>query len=156
MSRFRPQELGLTVWVDVKNGNEISRVTAFNQTVSIVEPPSSWFDPSVLFIYLVLGAALFGGAYAAFNMYFAAPQKKGRRSAAKAAAPVEAADVADSGKAYQEDWIPVQHLGKKKGGRRTDGASSAGEGFTSGGEGATSGGEVSGAEGKTRRRKSKK
>lgn len=156
--RFKPQELGLTVWVDVKHGNELSRVTAFNSTVSIVEPASSWFDPAALFIYLVLGAALLGGAYLGFQSYFGdnTSGKKKRSSAAKraTAAPVPVA-VNPDGKAYDEDWIPQQHT-KKSGKKSLGGASSGGEGLTSGGEGVTSGGEASGAEGKTRRRKTGK
>lgn len=100
-------------------------------------------------MYLVVGAALLGGAYIAFQSYFVAPQqKKKRRGGAKktAVAPAEVSAPIDA-KKFDEDWIPTTHLSKKK---RADG-----EGFTSGGE-ATSGAEASGAEGKTRRRKSKK
>ncbi|TXT04963.1 hypothetical protein VHUM_03783 [Vanrija humicola] len=151
-SEFKPQELGLTVWVDVKHGNELSRVTAFNSTVSIVEPASSWFDPGAIFIYLVLGVALFGGAYLTFQSYFGdASSGKKKRSGAKRAAPAPAPVAANpDGKAYDEDWIPQQHT--KKAGKKSY-AGAASEGLTSGGEGATSGGEASGAEGKTRRRK---
>ncbi|KAL1407017.1 hypothetical protein Q8F55_006430 [Vanrija albida] len=151
-SEFKPQELGLTVWVDVKHGNELSRVTAFNSTVSIVEPASSWFDPGALFIYLVLGAALIGGAYVAVQSYFGdSSAGKKKRSGAKRAAPAPVPVAANpDGKAYDEDWIPQQHTRK---GKKSHGAASGGEGLTSGGEGVTSGAETSGAEGKTRRRK---
>jgi hypothetical protein len=125
-------------------------VTAYNQTVSIVEPAQSWFDPQALFLYLIVGAALVGGAYFAFQSYFVAPQqKKKRRGGAKRAVATTVEDVAPvDAKKFDEDWIPTAHLNKKK--LRSDG-----EGFTSGGE-ATSGAEASGPEGKSRRRKAKK
>ncbi|BEI91936.1 uncharacterized protein CcaverHIS019_0407560 [Cutaneotrichosporon cavernicola] len=144
-SELRSQEHGLTVWIDLKHGKELHRVTAFNSTVSIVEPATSWFDPQVIFMYLVVGATLIGAGYLAFTMYFEQPKKtrKGARKHAKAAPAVVEGSVSDSGKgAYDEDWIPAQHKRRVKG-----------DAATSGGE-ATSGAE-SGPE-KARRRRAKK
>jgi hypothetical protein len=73
--RLRSAEHGLTVWVDLKHGKELHRVTAFNSTVSVVEPATSWFDPQVIFMYLIVITALLGAGYFAFTTYFAPPQK---------------------------------------------------------------------------------
>lgn len=154
LHRFRPQELGLTVWVDLKNDKELTRVTAYNQTVNIVEPAQSWFDPQVIFMYLIVGAALIGGAYAVFQSYFVSPQQKKKRRGGKravASTPSESAASGADAKPYDDAWIPQEHL-KKRGAKA---GRSDGEGFTSGGE-ATSGAEASGPEGKSRRRKSRK
>ncbi|TXT11570.1 uncharacterized protein COLE_01980 [Cutaneotrichosporon oleaginosum] len=143
-SELRSAEHGLTVWVDLKHGKELHRVTAFNSTVSVVEPATSWFDPQVILMYLIVGAALLGAGYFAFTTYFAPPKKtrKGARKHAKAAPAVVEGTISDTAKgAYDEDWIPAQHK------RRTK------DGATSGGE-ATSGAE-SGPE-KARRRRARK
>ncbi|GMK59442.1 hypothetical protein CspeluHIS016_0800480 [Cutaneotrichosporon spelunceum] len=143
-SELRSQEHGLTVWVDLKHGKDLHRVTAFNSTVSVVEPATSLFDPQVILMYLIIGAALLGAGYFAFTMYSDQPKKrKGARKHAKAAVAVVEGSISDSTKGtYDEDWIPAEHKRRAKG-----------DGATSGGE-ATSGAE-SGPE-KTRRRRAKK
>ncbi|WWD17271.1 hypothetical protein CI109_101711 [Kwoniella shandongensis] len=168
-SEFRPQEIGFTVWVDVSETGtkDLHRITALNQTVSVVEPAASWFDTQLLFLYLVLTAALLGGAYAAYQAFFAPDAKsKGKKKSGlgpkkvKAVVPNESATDYPNVKPYEEEWIPEHLLKnkqtklKKKGG--PGGASSGGEEVTSGGE-ITSGGEASGTEGvKIRKRKGKK
>lgn len=152
--RLRSQEHGLTVWVDLKHGKELHRVTAFNSTVSVVEPATSWFDPQVIFMYLIVAGALIGGAYLAFTLYFAPQQKtrKGSRKNAKAAPAVVEGVVSDSGKGvYDEDWIPAQHKKRTPAGTPRTGTPVVP--VVSGGE-ATSGAE-SGPE-KARRRKARK
>lgn len=148
-TRLRSQEHGLTVWIDLKHGKDLHRVTAFNSTVSVVEPATSWFDPQVIFMYLVVGAALIGGAYLAFTMYFAPTQKTRKgRTHAKAAPAVVEGSVSDSGKGFDEDWIPAQHKKRTPAGTPRIGT-----------PGVVSGGEASGAESgpeKARRRKARK
>ena len=154
-SEFRPGEHGLTVWVDlVENGTpDAERVIAMNQTVSIVEPPTSWLDPSLLFLWLIIGTALLGGAYAAYQTFFPTQTKKGGKKKIKAVVPKEQPQVYPDVKPYEEDWIPAHHL-KSRATKLKGGASSGGEELTSGGE-IMSGGE-SGTEGKPRRRKGRK
>ncbi|ORY33990.1 hypothetical protein BCR39DRAFT_518049 [Naematelia encephala] len=163
-SEFRPQEIGLTVWANLAETGttDIHRVIALNQTVSIVEPQASWFDPGLLFLYLILGSALLGGAWAAYNAFFpSSGSKKGGSRSKKVKAVVPAAQDKKQYpevKPYEEEWIPAHHLKSKasktkKG--KDGGASSAGEEVLSGGD-VTSGGETSGAEGKIKRRKHKK
>jgi hypothetical protein len=163
-SEFRPSELGLTVWVNLQEqgSKDVQRITAMNQTVSIVESPTSLLDPSVWFLWLIVGAALLGGAYAAYQSFF--PQKKGgvkRRTTTKVVVNDKKEDY-PTVKPYEEEWIPAHHLksrtSKLQRKTRVDGdASSGGEDLTSGGEGAVTSGAESAAEGsKARKRKGKK
>ncbi|OCF36668.1 hypothetical protein I316_01263 [Kwoniella heveanensis BCC8398] len=168
-SEFRPQEIGLTVWVDLaeSGSKDLHRLTALNQTVSVVEPASSWFDPQLLFLYLVISTALLGGAYAAYQSFFAPQTSKrsGKRSSAssggnkvKAVVPNTEATQYPNVKPYEEDWIPESHLKSRttKLKKRNTGAGGSGA-ASSGDELLTSGGEASGTEGgKKNKRKGKK
>lgn len=149
--RFRPQEIGLTVWVNLaetgSSTKEILPVTAFNQTVNVVEPASTWFDPQLIFMYLLLTAAFASGIYYAYNTYFAPPTKKSGSRKVKAVVAADKGKQYPDVKPYEEEWIPKEHLKhrqtklqKKSAGGA---ASSGGEELTSAGE-ATSGGESSG------------
>jgi translocon-associated protein subunit alpha len=153
----------LTVWVNVveTGSNEVHQITAFNQTVSVVEPQSSWCDPQLLFLYLVLASALAGGAYLLYDAFFAQPARKTNKPR-----KVKAVVVAEKGKAYpdvkpyEEEWIPEQHLKNrasklKKSGATSGGASSGGEDLLSGGD-VTSGGEISEVETKSPKANKKK
>lgn len=133
-------------------------MTALNQTVSIVEHPTSWLDPGLLFLYLIVGTALLGGAYAAYQTFLAPKGKKGTKAPRPKKAVVPAAQEKKTYpdvKPYEEEWIPEQHLKSRASKlKKKDGGVSAGEELMSGGE-VTSGAE-SPSEGKTRRRKGKK
>ncbi|WVQ67614.1 uncharacterized protein L199_005817 [Kwoniella botswanensis] len=163
-SEFRPQELGLTVWVNLQDTSDASKgvhqLTAMNQTVSVVEPTSSWFDPSLLFLYLILSTALLGGAYAVYQTFFSTPTSKkgGQKKKVKAVVPAEQKSVYPNVKPYEEDWIPESHLknrqSKLKKKSTTAGGASSGDELLSGGE-VTSGNEASGTEGKVRSSKKK-
>ncbi|KAL7418486.1 hypothetical protein Q5752_006944 [Cryptotrichosporon argae] len=165
-SEFRPQELGLTVWVDVRSASganaELHRLVAYNQTVSIVEPAASWLDPSLLFLYVLVSTALAGGAYAAYKAFFPDAKRKAASKARRVArgdaptrdgkvkvvVPGDNKEQYPAVKPYEEEWIPEQHLRSRAGKVRKDGGATSGEELTSGGE--------SGPEGKARRRKNKK
>jgi translocon-associated protein subunit alpha len=154
-SEFRPQELGLTVWVNLAEQGSATtdQIVAFNQTVSIVEQPTSWLDPSLLFLWLIIGTALLGGAYAAYNTFFAPQGRKGKKGVKKTKAIVvnEKTESYPTVKPYEEEWIPAQHLKSRASKTKKEAGA-----LSSGGEEATSGAE-SGPEGKgARRRKSKK
>ncbi|WWC61998.1 uncharacterized protein I303_104585 [Kwoniella dejecticola CBS 10117] len=169
-SEYRPQEIGLTVWVNLLDSPadpsaSLHQVTALNQTVSVVEPAHKWFDPSLLFLYLILSTALLGGAYAIYQSFFnTAPAKKGGKGAfqkksVKSVVPAEDKSVYPNVKPYEEEWIPASHLknrqSKLKKSKSGAGAASSGDELvTSGGE-ITSGGEASGTEGKVRSNKKK-
>ncbi|AAW40840.1 hypothetical protein CNBA2520 [Cryptococcus deneoformans B-3501A] len=158
-SEFRPQELGLTVTVNLAETGtkDLHYITAMNRTVSIVEAPGSWLDFQLIFLYLILGTALTLGGWWAYDSYFAPKSKvKGKKKSGPGPKKVQAVvpgkeSVYPEVKPYEEEWIPEQLLKSKQNKlkkRNVDGASSAGE--------ITSGGETSGAEGKGKKRKGKK
>lgn len=154
----------MTVWVNIAESGtkDLVPITALNQTVSIVEPPTSWLDPGLLFLYLILGSALLGGAYLAYQAFFTTPKGKKGSKGSKSKKTIVPANLEKKSypdvKPYEEEWIPEQHLKsrasklKKKGGDVR--AASGTEELTSGGE-ATSGAE-SGPEVKGKKRKGKK
>ena len=155
--------MGLTVWVNLAEQSSKGQtiLTAMNQTISVVESPSSWLDPQLLFLFVIIGTALLGGAYAAYNAFLGPQTKKSKGGKKKVVVPSKDplvdAGMGAGGKTFEEDWIPAHHLKQSKTkSRRKDGAgtTSGGEDFTSGGE-ITSGAE-SGPEGKVRRRKGRK
>jgi translocon-associated protein subunit alpha len=43
--RFRPQDVGLTIWANLKDAaGDMHRLIAYNSTVTVVEPAASIFD----------------------------------------------------------------------------------------------------------------
>ena len=165
--RYRPQDLGLTVWVnlaDPLSPKTLIPVTAFNQTVTIAEAPSGFLDPSLLLIYTIILGALSAGAYYAWQLYTASSGPKSRTGtrgpgSAKKVAVVPADQSKQeypAVKPYEEDWIPAHHIGgkaKKRVGKGVGGGVTSGDEVTSGGE-ATSGAE-SGPEKKGKRKNKK-
>jgi len=128
-TELHPQELRLNLATILSDTNgAFYTVPAFNETVSIVEPDTSIFDPQIIFLYLFILACIGGVVYFFYTIWIAPyfPQKRTRgggervkRGAAKKGAadegiPVPGADgpaVTTTGaKAYNEDWIPAQHL----------------------------------------------
>lgn len=135
-------------------------MVAYNQTVNVVEPASTWFDPGLIFLYLLLTAAFASGIYYAYNTFVAPPTKKSGKGGPrkiKAVVPAEKGKQYPDVKPYEEDWIPKEHLKHRqtKLSKKSTGgaASSGGEDFTSGGE-MTSGGE--GSEFKKTKKKGKR
>ncbi|ODN82070.1 hypothetical protein L202_02387 [Cryptococcus amylolentus CBS 6039] len=155
-SEFRPQELGLTVSVKVSEAGskDVQWITALNRTVGIVEAPGSWLDFQLIFLYLIIGAALALSGWWAYDAFLAPPvsKKKSGLGPKKVRAVVPGKDAAyPEVKPYEEEWIP-EHVLKSKGSklkqRNVEGAVSGGE--------VTSGGETSGGEVKGKKRKGKK
>lgn len=130
-------------------------VTAMNQTVSVVEPPASWFDPGLIFVYAVITALLAGGAYWAYQIFSPPPPKKRAPRKVKAVVPAEKGNDYPNVKAYDEDFIPKEHLKNRASKLKKEGGTTSGGEMTSGDE-MTSGGELSGGEGKGRKRKTKR
>ncbi|WVQ80764.1 hypothetical protein IAT38_002869 [Cryptococcus sp. DSM 104549] len=156
-SEFRPQEVGFSVFVNLAESGttDVHRLTALNQTTNIVEPAGSWFDPQLIFLWLVIGTALLGGAYAAYNAFFPGAAKSGKKKSGlagpkkvKAVVPGDGTEEYPSVKPYEEEWIPAQHLKSRSSKLRKGDA-----GLSSGGEELTSGGETSGTEVKGRKKK---
>ncbi|KAI4227827.1 MAG: hypothetical protein L6R36_002121 [Xanthoria steineri] len=138
-TELQPQELKLNLAVvltTAKNKGAPVTIQAFNETVAIVEPDTSIFDPQILFLYLFL-AAIFGGTcYFIYSTWISTlfPQKrrggasggKDASRARKSTAGSKSVDPADqvsvlgadgpavtsgaAAKAYDESWIPAGHL----------------------------------------------
>lgn len=102
-------------------------LTAFNESVSVVEPDTSLLDPQVLFLYAILAAGFAATAYFVYSTFVAPllPQKRrvqragkgGRRAGDSdekiggAGAEGAAAAVASGSRlGYDETWIPEHHM----------------------------------------------
>ncbi|KAI5859466.1 hypothetical protein GGS23DRAFT_318696 [Durotheca rogersii] len=127
---MQPQELRLQLVAVVTNAaNRLFQVGIYDQTVNVVEAPTSIFDPQILFLYLFLTAAFGGTCYFVYKTYVEAllPQTKGRRGGARkggsagAAAdkekdkkdkePLSGGEGSSSNdKGYDESWIPQDHI----------------------------------------------
>ncbi|KAK4048621.1 hypothetical protein OIV83_004591 [Microbotryomycetes sp. JL201] len=136
-------DVGLRVWVEYLDSASKKHVaTGYDGVATVVEPEGSFFDPALLFSYLVILTIIGGGAYLVYNTYYAAPKPKSKRAKR---APVAASDAASpaadaSVQGVDNDWIPEHHLRNRKAG-----------GYVS----ATSGDESEGAA-KRKTRKSRK
>ncbi|KAF2762851.1 hypothetical protein EJ05DRAFT_495703 [Pseudovirgaria hyperparasitica] len=130
-TELHPQDLRLhltSVVQDSKDGIHIVQV--YNETVSVVEAPTSIFDPQIIFLYIVLAAAFSGTCYFIYSTWFATlfPQKRrggkgGERAkyssnGSKKVDPTDQASVVGAdgpavtsgSKVYDESWIPASHL----------------------------------------------
>lgn len=144
---LHPQDLRLNIIAVVSSAAGAYQVQAYNETVSVVEPATSIFDPQIIFLYLFLLAAFAGTLYFVYKTWIEAlfPQTKrggkggerAKRSSAgtKKAVPVDeqvsvigadgpaVATGAEAPKAYDESWIPEHHLKKPAAKRAQSGAS---------------------------------
>lgn len=119
-------------YVDSKNKKHSA--LAFDNTVTIVEPKGSWFDPALLFAYAMLAAltyfagtiaysAIGGGAPAARNQ-----AKKARGAIAKAATAATQPGPGGASTAVApeaNEWIDERHL-KVRGIKKSAGAATSG------------------------------
>ncbi|KAI1772927.1 hypothetical protein F4818DRAFT_128609 [Hypoxylon cercidicola] len=139
---MQPQDVRLQLVAVVSNAaNQIFQVGVYDQTVSIVEAPTSILDPQIIFLYLVLSAAFAGTCYFVYKTYIEAlfPQakrgsgagaggkgpKKGRVAVAEKE-PLSGGEGSATGtdKGYDESWIPSDHLNRPAARRVKSGASS--------------------------------
>ncbi|RMZ71153.1 signal sequence receptor alpha chain [Pyrenophora seminiperda CCB06] len=130
-TELHPQDLRLQLVTILKDSkNSLYTVPVYNETVSIVEAPTSFFDPQIIFLYLVVLGAFTGTVYFIYNTWISTffPQKKGRgkggERAKKSSGGSKTVDPADQiavvgadgpavtsgAKAYDESWIPASHL----------------------------------------------
>ncbi|CAO3611760.1 unnamed protein product [Cunninghamella echinulata] len=108
-SEFAPGELSLKLFVDLLTGEKIVRVVGYSGTVTITDPETSFLDPQLIFLYIVLGAGALGVAYIIREAFFGGNKKK---TTAKKAEPVEQPTHRDTkGQlVLDESWIPDHHL----------------------------------------------
>jgi hypothetical protein len=77
--------------------------------------------------YLIVIAALGGLGYVGFMSFFPATTKRrSTKPKEQISSPVGTVKASGAG-GYQEEWIPVHHLKKKKGGNKSDDALSSGD-----------------------------
>ncbi|XXH00737.1 hypothetical protein Hte_007087 [Hypoxylon texense] len=134
---MQPQDVRLQLVAVVTNAaNQIFQVGVYDQTVSIVEAPTSILDPQVIFLYLFLSAAFAGTCYFVYKTYIEAlfPQtkraggakgaKKGRVTVAEKE-PLSGGEGSATGtdKGYDESWIPSDHINRPAARRVKSGAS---------------------------------
>ncbi|CAM1508474.1 Fc.00g053220.m01.CDS01 [Cosmosporella sp. VM-42] len=133
---MQPQDVLLRlVAVVTDSAGNIYQVEAFNQTASIVEPPTSFFDPQIIFLYLFLTGAFAGTLYFVYKTWIEAlfPQAKRPRSTKKGKKTVEVdaplsgsestAVATGASKDYDESWIPEHNINRPIAKRVKSGAS---------------------------------
>ncbi|KAL9640808.1 MAG: hypothetical protein Q9164_000043 [Protoblastenia rupestris] len=131
-TELHPQDLKLNLAAVVTDTKGTPyTLQAFNETVGIVEPDTSIFDPQIIFLYLFLAAAFGGTCYFIYSTWISTlfPQQrrggKGGERAKRSLAgkKVDPADqvsvvgadgpaVTTSAKAYDESWIPAHHINR--------------------------------------------
>ncbi|KAF2252224.1 hypothetical protein BU26DRAFT_516894 [Trematosphaeria pertusa] len=130
-TEMHPQDVRLQLVAVLKDSKDaFYTVSVYNETVTVVEAPTSIFDPQIIFLYLVLLAAFAGTVYFIYNTWITTlfPQKKrggkGGERAKKSSGGSKKVDPSDQAavigadgpavtsgaKAYDESWIPAQHL----------------------------------------------
>ncbi|KAM3443428.1 hypothetical protein NHJ13734_001838 [Beauveria thailandica] len=136
---LQPQDVRvqlLAVVTDAKGA--IFPVTVYNGTASIVEAPTSFLDPQIIFLYLVLSAAFAGALYFVYKTWIEAlfpPAKKAPRTpkrarktdadAALSGSESVATATATGSKTYDESWIPDHHIARPAGKRSKSGTPKA-------------------------------
>ncbi|KAG6038332.1 hypothetical protein E4U41_004325 [Claviceps citrina] len=134
---MQPQDVRLQLAAVVSSPDgAVHQLVAHQGPASVVEPPTSFLDPQIIFLYLVLSAVFAGTLYYVYKTWIEAlfpPQPKrakphshssasasgfassGRKT--KKPAPDTDADASLSGsdsaagaKTYDESWIPQHHI----------------------------------------------
>ncbi|KAE8140603.1 hypothetical protein BDV38DRAFT_239989 [Aspergillus pseudotamarii] len=125
-TEMHPQDLRLSLASIVSDSEgRFYTVYAYNGTVSVVEPETSFFDPQILFLYFFLLACFSGVVYFFYTVwvapYFPQKRKSGKGAeyskktsvAAKKAETVEPSSPAvSSATTYNADWIPAHHINR--------------------------------------------
>ncbi|KAI1312777.1 hypothetical protein F5Y03DRAFT_199107 [Xylaria venustula] len=119
---MQPQDVRLhIIGVILGASNQIFSVGIYDEVVSIVEAPTSLFDPQIIFLYLFLTGAFAGVSYFVYKTYIEAffPQTKKPRTSKKMKVvsekePLSGGEGTASGndKGYDESWIPADHLNR--------------------------------------------
>ncbi|KAK5143295.1 Increased recombination centers protein 22 [Rachicladosporium monterosium] len=134
-TEFHPQDLRLSIAAVLQDGKgTVFTKMVYNETVSVVEAPLSFFDPQIIFLYLFLLAAFGGTCFFIYTTWITTlfPQKRrggkggerAKRSSggSKKVDPAEQVSVVGAdgpavtsgaqlgGKSYDESWIPAGHL----------------------------------------------
>ncbi|MCJ1482448.1 hypothetical protein MMC06_002613 [Schaereria dolodes] len=132
-TELHPQDMRLALVAVITNVEGVYyTLSAFNGTVSVVEPDTSIFDIQILFLYLFLLVLFLGTCYFIYNTWITTlfPQKrrggKGGERAKRSTHGTKSVDPADQmsvvgadgpavttgAKAYDESWIPEGHINR--------------------------------------------
>ncbi|QUC18923.1 uncharacterized protein UV8b_03164 [Ustilaginoidea virens] len=122
---MQPQEVKLQIAAVFAKDGKMHQLKAHDGVASIVEPPTSFLDPQIIFLYLVLSAAFVGTLYFVYKTWIEAlfPQAKrssktsgGRKTKAVDAdaslSGSESVGVSTGAKTYDESWIPEHHINR--------------------------------------------
>ncbi|KAI1153640.1 hypothetical protein F4825DRAFT_246472 [Nemania diffusa] len=119
---MQPQDVRLhLIGVIMGGSNQVFTVGVYDEIVSIVEAPTSFLDPQIIFLYLFLSGAFAGTCYFVYKTYIEAffPQTKKPRAAKKAKTAIEKEPLSGgegtasgNDKGYDESWIPADHLNR--------------------------------------------
>ncbi|KAI1753490.1 hypothetical protein F4782DRAFT_77977 [Xylaria castorea] len=118
---MQPQDVRLhLIGVIMSGSNGIFSVDVYDEVVSVVEAPTSFLDPQIIFLYLFLSAAFAGTCYFVYKTYVEAffPQTKKPRAPKKAKPtfeePLSGGEGTASGndKGFDASWIPADHLNR--------------------------------------------
>ncbi|ORY71836.1 signal sequence receptor alpha chain [Pseudomassariella vexata] len=129
---MQPQDLRLQMIAVITNGaNQIFQIQVSNQTVSVVEAPTSVFDPQIIFLYLFLSTVFAATCYFVYKTYIEAffPQAKKPKTVKKVKTvekePLSGGEGSATGadKGYDESWIPMDHINRPTAKRVKSGAS---------------------------------
>ncbi|MBW0460597.1 hypothetical protein O181_000312 [Austropuccinia psidii MF-1] len=141
-SEQKEGDIGLKIWIEWSGPKGPKHKSlAYDSTVTIREPPTRWFDPQLILLYVIL-CSMFGGlGYLVYVSYLlplkaTRPGLKTKRSANFSAASGPKTSTPTGG-VYEEEWIPAGHSVRPS---KKSGAESGGD-------------ETSGTEGKPYRRK---
>jgi hypothetical protein len=122
----RDVRLSLVAMVESDAG-AVYQVKAFDGAAAIVDAPTSFLDPEIIFLYLILTGFFGGVGYWAYKTWIGtlfpqarpAPGRKGPRRAPAAPVAGDASDALSgtdtgiaSGRGYDESWIPSHHITK--------------------------------------------
>ncbi|KHN95379.1 signal sequence receptor alpha chain [Metarhizium album ARSEF 1941] len=126
---MQPQDVKLQLAAVIADAHgDVHQVLAHDGVVAIVEAPTSFLDPQIIFLYLVLSAAFAGTLYFVYKNWVEVlfPQAKRAKAssaglskrAKKPADPdaalsgSESAALATGSKTYDESWIPDHHINR--------------------------------------------
>ncbi|KAK9474419.1 uncharacterized protein V1510DRAFT_401501 [Dipodascopsis tothii] len=114
-----PKDYVLRLGLLVEFDGQLLQTIAYNSTVSIADVPVSFFDPQLLFLYVVLTAVFGGSGYFAYQKFGkpylkarakAQKQKEGVKPRVARKSPTPVASTTGSDAKYDESWIPEHHL----------------------------------------------
>lgn len=126
---MQPQDVKLELAAVVSNAKgDIYQLVAHDGVVAIVEAPTSFLDPQIIFLYLVLSAAFAGTLYFVYKTWIEALFPQAKRTKPASSGPRKAKKLADAdadatlsgsesavatgSKTYDESWIPDHHINR--------------------------------------------